>query len=143
MVFLFEIEMKNEKQNSSLNFNVQLFWKSNKHLDLCLSFSIETTIKSLFLISYFTLSKKWNGTLVTRIHIGSKNFDFYISRRYSVKKSILKSLAELTGNYLRQRLFFSKVTVWLLFEHLFYRTFTVYYFWISSFTSNKIDKSNT
>ena len=88
--FVFQIEMKNEKQNSSLNFNVQLFWKSNKHLVLCLRFSIETTIKSLFLISYFTLSKRWNGTLVTHIHIGSKNFDFYISSRYSVKKVFLK-----------------------------------------------------
>ena len=33
----------------------------------CLNFSIETKIKTLFLISYFDLSKKRNGTLGTRI----------------------------------------------------------------------------
>ena len=33
----------------------------------CLNFSIETKIKTLFLISYFNLSKKRNGTLGTRI----------------------------------------------------------------------------
>ena len=33
----------------------------------CLKFSIETKIKSLFLILYFNLSKKRNGTLGTRI----------------------------------------------------------------------------
>ena len=35
----------------------------------CLNFSIETKIKTLFLISYFDLSKKRNGTLGTRILI--------------------------------------------------------------------------
>ena len=34
---------------------------------LCLNFSIETKIKSLFLISYFNLSRKRSGTLGTRI----------------------------------------------------------------------------
>ena len=33
----------------------------------CLNFSIETKIKTLFLISYFNLSKKRNGTLGTQI----------------------------------------------------------------------------
>ena len=33
----------------------------------CLNFSIGTKIKSLFLILYFNLSKKRNGTLGTRI----------------------------------------------------------------------------
>ena len=33
----------------------------------CLNFSIETKIKTLFLISYFNLSKKRNDTLGTRI----------------------------------------------------------------------------
>ena len=33
----------------------------------CLNFSIETKIKIIFLISYFNLSKKRNGTLGTRI----------------------------------------------------------------------------
>ena len=35
--------------------------------DFCLNFSIETKIKTLFLISYFNLSKKRNGTLGTWI----------------------------------------------------------------------------
>ena len=33
----------------------------------CLNFSIETKIKTLFLISYFNLTKKRNGTLGKRI----------------------------------------------------------------------------
>ena len=33
--FVFEIKMKNEKQTSDLNFNVQLFRKSRNHLVLC------------------------------------------------------------------------------------------------------------
>ena len=33
----------------------------------CLNFSVETKIKTLFLIPYFNLSKKRNGTLGTRI----------------------------------------------------------------------------
>ena len=33
----------------------------------CLNFSIETKMKTLFLISYFNLSKKLNGTLGVRI----------------------------------------------------------------------------
>ena len=35
----------------------------------CLNFSIETKIKTLFLISSFSLSKKRNGTLDTRIDV--------------------------------------------------------------------------
>ena len=55
--------MKNEKQTSNVNFNVQ-----STYFDVfCLNFSIETKIKTLFLISYFNLSKKQNGTLGTRI----------------------------------------------------------------------------
>ena len=34
---------------------------------LCLNFSIEIKIKTLFLISYYNLSKKRNGTLGTRL----------------------------------------------------------------------------
>ena len=60
--FVFQIKIKNKKQTSNLNSNVQLFWKSEKppilmSLVFCLNFSIETTIKTLFLISYFNLSK--------------------------------------------------------------------------------------
>ena len=61
--------MKNENQTSNLNFKVQLFWKSKNRLFWCFlsQFSIETKIKTLFLISYFNLSKKRNGNLGTRI----------------------------------------------------------------------------
>ena len=34
---------------------------------LCLNFSIETKIKTLFLISHYSLSKKRNDTLGTRL----------------------------------------------------------------------------
>ena len=52
--------MKNEKQTSNVNFNVQ-----STYFDVfCLNFSIETKIKTLFLISYFNLSKK------TKWHFG-------------------------------------------------------------------------
>ena len=52
--------MKNEKQTSNLNFNVQYFenWKTMYFHVFCLNFSTETKIKTLFLISYFNLSKK-------------------------------------------------------------------------------------
>ena len=61
--------MKNEKQTSNLNFNVSYFEnRKTTYFDVfCLNFSIETKIKSLFLISYFSLSKKRNGTLDARI----------------------------------------------------------------------------
>ena len=67
--FIFQIKMKNEKQTSNLNFNVHLFWKSKNHLFWCFLSQLQykTKIKILFLISYFNLSKKWNGTLGTRI----------------------------------------------------------------------------
>ena len=60
--------MKNEKETSNLNFNVQYFenWKTTYFDVFCLNFSIEAKIKNLFLISYFNLSKKnnkRNGTL--------------------------------------------------------------------------------
>ena len=71
-LFVFQIKMKNEKRTSNLNFNVQLFlkWKNGLVLFLCLNFSIETKIKTLFLISCFNLSKKRNGTLGTGIVTG-------------------------------------------------------------------------
>ena len=43
-------------------------WKTIYFDVFCLNFSIETKIKALFLISYFILSKKQNGTLGTRIN---------------------------------------------------------------------------
>ena len=33
--FVLQIKMKNGKQNSNLNFNAQLFWKSKNHLVWC------------------------------------------------------------------------------------------------------------
>ena len=52
--------MKNEKETSNLNFNVQYFEnRKTTYFDVfCLNFSIEAKIKTLFLISYFNLSKK-------------------------------------------------------------------------------------
>ena len=45
---------------------------------LCLNFSIKTKIKTFFLISYFNLLKKRNGTLGTRIN---QNMQVHISRK--------------------------------------------------------------
>ena len=58
--FVFQIKMKNKKQTSNLNFNVQYFEnRITTYFDVfCLNFSIEAKIKTLFLISYFNLSKK-------------------------------------------------------------------------------------
>ena len=46
----------------------------------CLNFSIETKIKTLFLILYFSLSKKRNGTLGTQI-MNHKNGSIYLSQK--------------------------------------------------------------
>ena len=50
--------MKNEKQSSNLNFNVQLYFENRKIIYfyvLYLNFSVETKIETLFLISHFYL----------------------------------------------------------------------------------------
>ena len=51
--------MKNEKLNSYLNFNVQLFLKWKNHLVLCFmpQLKYKNENQTLFLISYFNLSK--------------------------------------------------------------------------------------
>ena len=46
----------------------------------CLNFSVETKIKTLFLILYFSLSKKRNGTLGTQI-MNHKNGSIYLSQK--------------------------------------------------------------
>ena len=74
-------ELKNYKHNADKNFYnlfqgsrnllVKFYHKIKQRTPpyvLCLNFSIKTKTKTLFLISYFNLSKKRrNGTLVTRI----------------------------------------------------------------------------
>ena len=52
--------------------------KTNYFDVFCLNFSIETKIKTLFLISYFNLSKKRNGTLSTRILYHNQSTGFPI-----------------------------------------------------------------
>ena len=75
-----------------MNFNVQLFWKSKNHLVLFLylNFSIEKKIKTLFLIWYFNLSKKWNGTLGTRIYKYAI-FGFYFAFSDVIYQPIMNS----------------------------------------------------
>ena len=65
--------MKNEKfskfilfLNQKTNYTIGTRIGTRIHV-LCFNFSIETKIKTLFLISYLNLSKKRNGTLGTRI----------------------------------------------------------------------------
>ena len=62
--------MKNEKQTSNLNFNFSYFEnRKTIYFDVfCLNFTIETKIKTLFLISYFNLSKK------TKWHFGYTDY---------------------------------------------------------------------
>ena len=58
--------MKNEKQTSNLNFNVQLIWKSENHRFWCFLSQLQYKNENQnLLISYFNLSKKRNGTLGT------------------------------------------------------------------------------
>ena len=71
--FVFQIKMKNEKQTSNLNFNVQLFWKSENHLFWCFLSQLQYRNKNQNLISNFIFQfikknkTKRNGTLGTRI----------------------------------------------------------------------------
>ena len=51
--FVFQIKMKNEKQTSNLNFNVQLFWKSENHLFWCFLSQLQYRNKNQNLISNF------------------------------------------------------------------------------------------
>ena len=59
--------MKNEKQTSNLNFNVQLFWNLENYLFWCFLSQLQYRIQNQNFI--FNLSKKRNGTLGTRIQI--------------------------------------------------------------------------
>ena len=61
--------MKNEFQIWISMFSYYEKWKSIQFVILCLNFSIEAKTKTLFLIWWFNLSKKWNDTLGTRILI--------------------------------------------------------------------------
>ena len=69
-IFNFESKLKYLKMTFSIPI---LKWKLNGTFGalvfdvLSLNFSIETKIKTLFLISYFNISKNRNGTLGTRI----------------------------------------------------------------------------
>ena len=70
--FVFRFDNGNEKQKKCkilFHFKTKIKCPSRPtgFNVLCLNFSIETKIKSLFLISYFNLSRKRNGTLGTRI----------------------------------------------------------------------------
>ena len=57
--------MKNQNRTSNLNFNVQSFWKSKKHLILCFMSQLQyrNENQNFIPISYFNLSIKWNDTL--------------------------------------------------------------------------------
>ena len=83
--------MKNENFSKFvLLLNQKTNYTFSTRIVLCLNFNVETKIKTLFLISYFNLSKKRNGTLGTRINYEAqakrekqnKNLKFLI--RFSV-----------------------------------------------------------
>ena len=63
--FIFQIKMKNEKQTSNLNFNVQLFRKSENHLFWCFLSQLQYRNENQKVISNFIfqfIKKKRNGT---------------------------------------------------------------------------------
>ena len=76
------------------------------------NFSIETKIETLFLISYFSLSKKWNGTLGTRIsHFSycpliwlfhSRNMKHYMKRIHE------SMVAHLVQNSFKEKCYYSE-----------------------------------
>ena len=51
--FVFQIKMKNEKQTSNLNFNVQLFWKLKHHLFWCFLSQLQYTNENQNFLSNF------------------------------------------------------------------------------------------
>ena len=66
----------------------------------CLNFSIETKIKTLFLISYFNLSKKRGGTLGTRIfHL---TFKTTLDRFAPLKQKVVNPCSNLLIKTLQQ-----------------------------------------
>ena len=115
--------MKNEKRTSSLNFNVRVFWKTKNQLVLCLclNFSIETKIKTLFLISYFNLSKKMNWHFgytelpalalnrgITSILIKDQLLDFPMMS----KRALLKCCKKLWFCYKRRNKKYKCIKIW-------------------------------
>ena len=70
--FVFQIKMKIEKQTSILNFNMQLFWKSENHLFWCfLSQHQYRNENQSFIFNFIFqfIKKERNGTLSTRINV--------------------------------------------------------------------------
>ena len=64
----FKLKLKG-KMNFRFEFQCSVILKIEKPFSCfvsCINFSLETKIKTLFLISYFNLSQKRNGTLGTR-----------------------------------------------------------------------------
>ena len=56
----------------------------------CLNFSIETKIKTLFLISNFNLSKQRNGTLGTnRVRVPKVPFRFFDKLKFEIRNKVL------------------------------------------------------
>ena len=123
-----------------MNFDVQLLWKLKNHLVpfsifivtrngkassrflwiwflvLCLNFSLETKIKTLFLISYFNLSKKQNGTLGTWIYFTTRylkinlKYNFYHTN-FKSKSQYYKETAQFSIHTTSCEFFFSKETL--------------------------------
>ena len=96
--WLWNWKMKNENFSKFvLLLNQKTNYTFSTRIVLCLNFNVETKIRTLFLISYFNLSKKRNGTLGTRINYEAqakrekqnKNLKFLI--RFSVYWHLFRS----------------------------------------------------
>ena len=82
----------------------------------CLNFSIQTKIKTLFVISYFNLSKKRNGTLGTRIELLQASFQGIITtlsynfgRLYCYEVTLVKKCNEPLLHKSETKIFHQKI----------------------------------
>ena len=88
--------MKNEKQTSNLNFNVQLFGKSKNHLFWCFLSQLQYRNENQNLISNFIfqfIKKTRNGTLGTRIQVDAITSSYGLSQLVCEPTHILPNLS--------------------------------------------------
>ena len=100
--------MKNEKQTSNLNFNVQLFWKSEKHLFWCFLFQFQYRNENQNFISNFVFQfikkTKWQFgyTDLTGIAEGSFDSRFKDFLSKNTKKRVLINRENGSNTYFRK-----------------------------------------
>ena len=93
--FVFQIRMKNEKQTSNLNFNVQLFGKSKNHLFWCFLSQLQYRNENQNLISNFIFQfiKKNEMALWVRIQVDAITSSYGLSQLVCEPTHILPNLS--------------------------------------------------